>query len=169
MIFEVETGSGSPTANSYASVEFANQYIQLFHDNNESWVNMSDQQKEALLVYSTKFVDSLLRWESELKNDEQALAFPRKDFRDADGRKVSEESVPPILVEIVVDFAIEHLVNGLSNDFYKLIREDFGDTSDTYSSPKLIKSSDVVYDTRLELIHKGYGTNRSSLANIWRS
>jgi hypothetical protein len=169
MIFEVETGEGSPTSNSYSTVEFADDYISLFYPEHEAWGNMTEDQKKMVLVYSTRYLDSLLVWTSTLRKEEQALSFPRKEFHDSDGRKVKEDVIPSILTEITVEFAVEHLVNGLSRELLKISREDFADTSDSYASPKLIKSSNVVYEVMLELMHIGYGRNRGSLVNIWRA
>lgn len=77
MAFEVETGEGSPTANSYASVDAADEY---FTDRNrQAWLALTIDQKQSALIDATDYID--LRWGKKLLDIRafpgQALEFPR--------------------------------------------------------------------------------------------
>lgn len=106
MTFEVETGSGSSTSNSYASVENANDYHDL--RNNLDWQNLSYQQKEAALVYATSFIDSKFSWPGYISSTSQSLKWPRVSAFDSEGRYIS--SIPQRLIDAVCELAYVHAV-----------------------------------------------------------
>jgi hypothetical protein len=56
--FVVETGDADPAANSYASVEFADDYISTNAFVSAQWETLDDDDKEKYLVRASKYLDS---------------------------------------------------------------------------------------------------------------
>lgn len=72
----VEDGTGLMDANSYVSVEYADDYFAM--RGNPTWNALSEADKEFALVNATDYIDQ--RWscfKGELLNPYQALMFPR--------------------------------------------------------------------------------------------
>lgn len=169
MTFEVETGTGSPTATSYASVDYADEYIAKMYGEDPLWDDLDSEDKETALEVATVFIDRLLRWNSYIKVSDQALAFPRKAFKDVEGRTVSGDSVPKVIVDYTVEFAFQKAKGTLTKETTKLISESFGNSSETYAAPLIISGSPVVHDATTDLIYLGYGRSKVTLATLWRA
>lgn len=76
MPFIVEDGTGIPNANSYTSVEFADEYFTL--RNEPKWLALTTEQKQAALVKATDYIDMLpLVWVGLPFTLTQSLKFPR--------------------------------------------------------------------------------------------
>ena len=168
MPFEVETGTASPTATSYSSVADADEHIQANHPTSD-WVGLSQAEKEAKLNKASRFLDTLLKWQSVVKDTSQGLLWPRDDFTDKEGRTVASNTIPSVIKEATIEFANELVHSRLSAEFDKLIQESFADTSDTYAAPKRVGGSDVVFDYQRQLVRLGYGRNASVVVKIWRA
>lgn len=165
MYFEVESGEGSPTANAYTTVSDADDYITLHEDDIERWMDLDEERKEILIIRATKFLDTMLRWQGAILEKTQALAWPREKFKDNEGREV--EGIPQAIKDATASLAFTSLEETLSTDVEKLIRSDFGDTSDTYATPVTIGNPTVQQLTR-NLILMGYGRNRVSIVEAVR-
>jgi len=92
MEFVVENGEGLSNANSFVSVEEADSYVAAFVEEDSGWSSKTKKEKELLLIRATRFLNTLVRWNSSIQNKNQALAFPRKTFYDSEGRAVPEGS-----------------------------------------------------------------------------
>lgn len=169
MAFEVETGTGSPTATSYVSVEYADEYVSKFYPEADCWHNLTEGEKETSLEVATAFVDRLLRWSSRIKNEDQALAFPRKTFKDIEGRVISEDSIPEILKRYTVEFAVERERGNLTRDTIKLMSESFGNSSEVYAAPVRVGGSSVVQEAITDLIYLDFGRSKVTIVNLWRA
>ena len=79
MALEVETGSGSATAESYASVADADAYLAA--RGFSLWATMSETEKEAALRRATDYMVSFYRarWAGYRVSSTQALDWPRYD------------------------------------------------------------------------------------------
>ncbi|MCQ2086570.1 MAG: hypothetical protein MJZ37_00640 [Bacilli bacterium] len=71
----VEDGTCVPNANSYITLEDANQYFT--NKNRADWLALSDVEKQANLIIGTQYVDALFIWKGVRMYETQSLAFPR--------------------------------------------------------------------------------------------
>lgn len=78
MALEVETGSGSPTAESYASVAFADEYFSL-RGNPATWTAKTTTEKETALRLATEYLDQKYgtQFRGLKMTQAQALQWPR--------------------------------------------------------------------------------------------
>lgn len=121
MSLTVETGSGSATAESYASVAAADAYW-LVRDNPEGWSGeeATTGVKEAALRKATQFIDATYqrRWRGVRTNEIQALAWPRSNVEDVDGYTIASNAMPTKLLEATFEAALLHITetDGLMPD-----------------------------------------------------
>lgn len=97
----VEDGSCVPNANSYLTLEEANQY--QANKNRSDWLALSDIEKQASLIKATQYVDELFTWKGRRKYESQNLAFPRVRIRDLDGFEV--KGIPRRLKDAICEAA----------------------------------------------------------------
>lgn len=168
MTLVVEDGAGLENANSYVTVQEADDHISLFYPDSD-WSTFTTEQKEAYLIRAAKFLDSMMVWESQIKNIKQSMAWPRLEFLDREGRVVSADSVPQVIKEAQIDLAVESITNSLTTEYDKLISEKFGDTTDTYAAPVSRGGSVAVRNLIKSLSFMGYGRNRSSIITLKRA
>lgn len=168
MTLTVEDGTGLADADSYVTVQEADDYADIFHSDT-TWDTLTLVEKEARLKQATRFLDTMVSWASTIKKPTQALAWPRHEFNDREGRVVSEDSVPELIKNAQIDLAIESLTNTLTLEYDKLIREDFGDTSDSYAAPVARGGSSVVRDLVKNFAFMRYGRNRTTVATVFRA
>ena len=142
--FVVEDGTGHLDANSYVSVEDANDALYADIDNFPKWDALTDENKQRYLVWATRYLDERLRWRGERKIDAlgrpiSALRFPRWGLHDRDGVRLCSTSIPPQLQRAVAYMAVNRLINkplpiGISTAGLKRFRLDPMEVelSDTY-------------------------------------
>lgn len=127
--FVVEDGTGYPEANSYVDVDYILEFAEFWdHPELES---LPEEQLERMAIRSSQWLDRQLDWRSDRLNEQQGLAFPRKQFRTKDGRLI--EAVPDEIQQAVV-YAI--LATNAGFDFNAhpkyLKSQAFGGASETY-------------------------------------
>ena len=142
----VEDGTGKTDANSYVSVEFANDY---FSARGVSEWNIDTEKKEQLLIKATDFIDNIFQWLGKKEFENQALRFPRVDLRDYEGVEV--KGIPLCLKQAVCDAA---LINNNSELFQTkeangdVVSEKIGELAFTYSKTnKEAVTSSTLYDS----------------------
>lgn len=170
MEFIVETGEGLSNATSYITIEEADSYITTFAPNNDSWGELSIEDKERYLIRSTRYVDNMLKWASALKNSTQSLNWPRQDFYDSNGRLISSKSIPMEIKDATALAASEESSGIDINEKARYLRsEKFGDTNDVYAIPFIDGGSDALRSLANGLSYLGYGRSTTSFVTIWRS
>ena len=102
MAFTPEDGTGVSGANSYATVQFADEY---FTDRAISaWLSLTTDAKQAALIAATDYIDK--RWGPYFKGcrltETQALEFPRDSFVDANDAGYT----PEVLKKATAEYAI---------------------------------------------------------------
>lgn len=167
--FIVETGEGKEDATSYVSVEEADQYIEAFFGQEDQWFDKSESQKEIELINATRFFDVLLRWSSTIQSTKQSLAFPRKTFKDREGRSIEEGSINNTVKESVIRIAHEGLRSNLSEEAVFLRSQDYGDSREVYANAIRDGGNDYVFQLRKDLMRKGYGTSYGTIVEIERA
>jgi hypothetical protein len=88
------TTVGDPAANSYATVQEADDYLlaaRLHVD--DSWTALQESEKEAALMWATREID-LFEFVGYLLDTDQALQWPRSSAVTQDGRTVAEDEIP---------------------------------------------------------------------------
>lgn len=143
----VENGTGLPNANSYVSVEFADDYFSA--RGVTEWTAFATTVKEQLLIKATDFIDNVFQWNGKKQFDTQALRFPRVDIRDYEGAEMS--GIPTCLKQAVCDAAL--ISNGgelfqTSDANGDVLSEKIGELSFTYSKTnKETVTSSSLYDS----------------------
>lgn len=99
----VEDGSCVPGANSYVSLEYADEYMK--NTGKAGWEQKTDNEKKACLINATRYIDSTyskLGWKGQKKyHRRQSLCFPRVELYDKDGDEVLD--IPDELKEAVCE------------------------------------------------------------------
>lgn len=104
-VFTVETGVGDSDANSYASVEFADDYIVSNTYASAQWMALDDLSKQYMLVRASRNIDARTRWKGQRAYQEQGLKWPRCGVYDEDGFQITDDCVPIIVQMAVCEFA----------------------------------------------------------------
>lgn len=166
----IETGDIAEGANSYVSVVESDNYITLHFPNESTWSVLTTAEKESFLIRATRFLDTMVKWRSEIKDNHQALAWPRQDFKDKEGRVIKDNSIPDIVKDAQIELAYS-LAQGeeLTTEYDRLEREDFGDTTDIYASPVARGGNPLVRNLIKSLSYSGYAHNRATIVTAWRA
>lgn len=106
MTLVVETGSGSATANSYATVEDANEYVSLRRLT--GWGTLTTQAREAALVAATDYLEEVYAslWQGQRVSQDQALSWPR-EYVVAHGFPVASNVVPGPVSKACIILAVK--------------------------------------------------------------
>lgn len=125
-VFEAETGAGSPTANSYCSVSFADDYHVKKKRTAATWAALSTQNKQYRLVEATEIIDRECaeKWagvQAHLRPTEQRLYWPRYDVYDGDGQYIDSETIPEELKAATAELAFRLEEKDLDKEFSKEI------------------------------------------------
>lgn len=103
--FVVETGEGNPDANSYASVEFADDYVVMNPFASAQWALLDREEKEHLLARASLIIDRRVKWAGERVHRDSGLRWPRAGVLDEDGFLIPDDEIPDALIEATVEFA----------------------------------------------------------------
>lgn len=168
----IEDGTGLQDANSYVSVDFADDYFSA--RGISSWLNLEETIKENVLVRATDYVDNIFQWYGQKKTKEQSLRFPRINLLDYEGTEI--EGVPNRLKQAVCEGA---LILSEGTELYQtseangnVVSESIGELSFTYD--KTTKESiawNTLYDainTKLRGLYKDNSKNRIICGKIER-
>lgn len=101
----IDAVSGSPTANSYVTLEEANSYLEA-HLQASTWALLDDEKKKAAIVSATRLIDTE-QFLGRRLHQSQSLAWPRTYIYDFDGYAVS--GIPSKLKSAVCEYAIWNL------------------------------------------------------------
>lgn len=103
--FVVETGVGDADANSYCDLEFADEYIYANIHASDTWTALDDEDKQRLLVRSSKYLDRMVQWAGERVEEDSGLRWPRAGVVNSDGFVIHDDVIPPQLKEAVCELA----------------------------------------------------------------
>lgn len=109
MAFTVEDGTGIAGANSYASIADADTY---FADRGTGTWTGSDAVKEGALIRATAYIDATYRFVGIIVDRTQALAWPRYEAYDREGRILS--GVPAAVIGATCELALYALSKPLT-------------------------------------------------------
>lgn len=161
----VEDGTGLPNANSYVTVEFADDYFSA--RGVSSWDSLETAQKEQALICATDFIDNVYQWYGKKATSEQALRFPRVNLVDYEGQEIV--GIPNCLKQAVCDGA-NLSASGTElfqtkNENGDVVQETITTLSFTYakSDKSEATTSTTLYDsinTKLRGLFKESSTNK---------
>ena len=143
----VENGTGLPNADSYVTVEFADNYFSA--RGVSVWATLTNTVKEQLLIKGTDFIDNIYQWYGKKEFEHQALRFPRVDIRDYEGAEI--KGIPSCLKQAVCDASL--IAN--SGELFQtsdangaVVSEKIGELAFTYANGKKeTVASSTLYDS----------------------
>ncbi|MDW9531876.1 DnaT-like ssDNA-binding protein [Sinorhizobium meliloti] len=103
--FIVETGEIIPGANSYVSVEEADDYLAQNIHAAITWDALATDQRQKLLSWATRYLDQRARWNGRAVSTSQSLRWPRYGVRTNDGIEIPWNSIPKQLREATIEMA----------------------------------------------------------------
>lgn len=142
MALLVETGTGSATAESYCTVEYASAY----HTNrgNTEWAALTtDALREAALRRATDYMRQAYRsrWQGYKVNEDQALDWPRYGV-EVEGYAVDSDIVPTEVKNACAELALKASAADLNPDLTQgVLSEQVGSIQVTYdkASPQFTR------------------------------
>lgn len=164
MTIEVETGTGSSTAESYCSVADADARHTAF--GNSSWTG-TDPEKEAALRQATAYMEQAYRsaWKGTKLFRAQALSWPRYGAT-VDGWDIDSTVVPDDIKNACADLAVRALTETLNADQTRaVIREKVGPLETEYSA----YSSQSTRYTAIDMALAPYLRGGGSMARLARA
>lgn len=102
--FVVEDGTGLPNANSYVSVGEADDIL-VTNIHNTAWAALDDPDKEKLLAWATRLVDTKATWYGHKAYSTSALRWPRKGVTSKDCVEILPNEIPENLKEAIAEMA----------------------------------------------------------------
>ena len=112
MTIIVEDGSVVEGANSYNSLEQADEYFSV--RNVTSWADMDQAAKEAALIYGAEALDASRIWNGTPVTNSQSLAWPRFGVVDSAGRLIPSNVIPVNIMHSQLELALMHNENALN-------------------------------------------------------
>lgn len=103
-VFTPEDGTGLPTANSFVSVEEANDILYT-NIHVTSWDLLQYYDKERLLSWATRILDTKVTWYGKKTYPTSALRWPRSGIIDRDKIALADDEIPQRLKEATAEFA----------------------------------------------------------------
>ena len=133
MALIVETGTGSSSAESFASVAQADTRLALF--GNTAWGSLATAAKEQALRRATAYMEQAFRtrWRGTRLLRDQALSWPRYGV-EVDGWTVLSTIVPDDIADACIDLAAKASLAELNADLTRaVVREKVGPLETEYS------------------------------------
>ena len=167
----VEDGTIVDGANSYISVVDADDYVanNMTSTKQQTWNDLNNEDKEVQLINATEFVDLFVKWDSEIRQVDQPLNWPRLEFHDSENRIIKDNEIPEAVINAVVEVAVEDLENDIYEDSVKLKSQSFGDSSEVYAGHAEEGGNRVIKRLKTKLTRLGYATKRSTVIEVHRS
>ena len=114
--FEVETGTGSATANAYATEAECDQYHENYGDP-AAWSGATSAAKQDAIREATRYMDALYgsRWKGWATNRLQRLDWPRANVEIRDGFMIEPTEMPTELKDACAAIALEVIGAGTTS------------------------------------------------------
>lgn len=96
---------GASDANSYVSLEEANEYM-LTRLHSEAWEGFDDEQKKAGIISATAWLDAMFNWTGTAVDCIQSLGWPRNGMFSRNGCAIDPAIIPVELKRASSEFAI---------------------------------------------------------------
>lgn len=166
MALIVETGSVVTSANSYASLAFADAYFEFDSNALVPWTALSDESKEQYLQFATRVLDQKVQWKGRKTKETSPLRWPRTGVYDRDNIAVDSDEIPDQLKECVCEMA-KYLMSGedptigqgaeyIKKVVVDVVEVEYQDGSAQTSLPSILRN-----------LLRGLGTYPSALGNMF--
>lgn len=99
--FTVETGEIIPGANSYVTVEDADDYLAANIHVGPVWAGLDLEIRQKLLVWASRYLDQRAVWNGRIVSLAQPMRWPRTGVKNADGVGIPHDSIPIQLQQAV--------------------------------------------------------------------
>lgn len=109
--FVIETGLALSDANSFTSVEFADDYVDTNIHISADWLALEEGTKQRLLVRASLYLSRMILWEGTRIDEDSGLPWPRAGVYNIDGFLVDEDVIPIELQQATVELAV-HFMSG---------------------------------------------------------
>lgn len=106
MTIVVEDGTIVATANSFASLDYADTYFSRHPHLDIQWGDLSGEKREIYLLWAAQQMSDLFQWRGDIVSVEQTLSWPRKNVCDNEGRPVPSDSIPERIKQAQCEMAI---------------------------------------------------------------
>lgn len=164
MALTVEDGTAKVDSDSYLSVADADTIANDILLDASEWTSLSTSEKELYLKRATLLVDLKNNWVSEIKDTDQALAWPRVSFKDKAGRTIEDNIVPQLVKEATLFLAHNESQNGSSFEPSPAVKsESYGDTSVDYAAVDGQSNGEADFFLKL-LRSKGYSSGNAVIS-----
>lgn len=104
MALIVEDGTGLTGAESYASVEQADDYLSK-RNRDSVWATYTTAQKEGFLRAATEYLDAMCTWRGLVQTTTQSLGWPRTGAYDRWDRPLASSEVPFLVAWATIEVA----------------------------------------------------------------
>jgi len=156
MNFEVETGTGSETATSYATVA---QYKSYWADRGTT-ITDSDEAIQGYLNLATEFLDANYNFQGDVSTNTQALYWPRFNCYTKYGHLLSANVIPNEVINSVCYLGAQ-AKDGKLNIIERGIKsESFGPVSKTYARSSTSFGFDYIESQLKNYLVYGNGLQR---------
>jgi len=111
----IDATVGGENSNSYLTVAEAEDIM----DANlyaTSWDSATADQKTVSLVMSTRILDEQINWYGFIKDDDQALRWPRRNVKTLDGVWVDDDIIPKFIKDATTELAKQLLAGDRTAD-----------------------------------------------------
>lgn len=103
--FIIETGAGLVDANSFVSVVFADSHVAMY-GNDSTWIASPEEEKKDALRQASRWISLRRRYQGDVINPDQGLAFPRSNLVDDNGYYIDHTTVPLRVQRATVELAV---------------------------------------------------------------
>jgi hypothetical protein len=158
----VEDGTNIPGANSYVSIEEADEYLTI-RPNYSSWEDVEDQ--DFYLIWATQLLDQRAKFSGVKTFNDSALRWPRVGACDRDGLPVGGGEIPEGLRQATIEIAYYLSLNATKDPSLpdssnasgiKRIKADVVEIE--YQDNSLLATGQNYFPLGLNYLLKGLGT-----------
>lgn len=154
MVIVVEDGTGIVIANSYLTVEEADDILSV--NIHSTWAMLDEITKANLLMWASRVIDERVRWNGKKLHATSGLGWPRYGVRDKEGNLIDDDTVPRA-VKVATATLAQHLITGnpeVANSNQNLTELSVDVITLKFDS-KLVPDK---YPTQIKFILAGLGT-----------
>jgi hypothetical protein len=102
--------AGAQDANTYCSLDDANEYFENIRLHDAGWTTAAEEDRNSALAWATMLLDQMCNWHGRIASDTQALRWPRNYVRTPDGKLISSLIIPDWLKLATAEFAFFLLI-----------------------------------------------------------
>ena len=161
-VFTVETGAIVTGANSYVTVQEADDQLTTNIHAGPIWLALDTDVKEKLLSWASRYLDERARWNGRVVSATQPMRWPRYGVYNSDNILIADDVIPPQLKAAVIEMARYLITNDRSTerdqDGLKSIKVDVIELvfNTNYTLPEVPNEINLIL-TNLGYIISGYG------------